>query len=267
MVYLLGAVVVAIAFGRGAAITAAILGVGAFDYSSVPPQFTFGVDDARYLITFAVMLTVAVMTGTLTARLREQRELARVRERRTAALYRLSHELDFAERGGGRARDSAVTWRRSERSGRGGRPAQRPSRWDSPTSRRRPAAEPRGGGTAGVRGRPDRRARARRQPRCAHMPLVVGYERDGVMSVETSSRTSSRTIRAPSRARQSDGLALERCRLANEATRRTQADTERARSALPSSVSHDLRTPLATITGAATTLRDEARAERRGHAP
>ena len=54
-------------------------------------------------------------------------------------------------------------------------------------------------------------------------------------------------------------LALERSRLAEAAAAaRTQADTERTRSALLSSVSHDLRTPLAAITGAATSLREDA---------
>jgi len=53
-------------------------------------------------------------------------------------------------------------------------------------------------------------------------------------------------------------LALERTRLAAEASSaRAQAETERARSTLLSSVSHDLRTPLAAITGAATSLRDD----------
>jgi two-component system sensor histidine kinase KdpD len=67
MLYLLGVVVVAISFGRGPAITAAVLGVLAFDFIFVPPHFTFRVSDARYFVTFAVMLAVAVITGTLTA--------------------------------------------------------------------------------------------------------------------------------------------------------------------------------------------------------
>jgi K+-sensing histidine kinase KdpD len=47
---------------------------------------------------------------------------------------------------------------------------------------------------------------------------------------------------------------------------RLQAETERTRSALLSSVSHDLRTPLAVITGAATSLRDGSRTLPRGRA-
>ncbi|MGH7682222.1 MAG: DUF4118 domain-containing protein, partial [Candidatus Eiseniibacteriota bacterium] len=93
MVYLVGVVVAAIAFGRGPAIVASVLGVLAFDFLFVPPRYTFHVDDSQYLVTFAVMLLVAVVIGTLTARLRDQLGIARQEQRRTASLYRLSHEL------------------------------------------------------------------------------------------------------------------------------------------------------------------------------
>src|SRR5262249_13574194 len=53
-------------------------------------------------------------------------------------------------------------------------------------------------------------------------------------------------------------LALERAELADQAERaRILSETERLRSGLLSSVSHDLRTPLAVITGAATTLLED----------
>jgi two-component system sensor histidine kinase KdpD len=56
-------------------------------------------------------------------------------------------------------------------------------------------------------------------------------------------------------------LALERARLAKRAEEAAiRAQTEETRSSLLSTVSHDLRTPLAAITGAATTLRDEGTA-------
>ena len=93
MVYLLGVVVAAVAFGRRAAIAAAVLSVATFDFLLVHPRFSFAVEDAQYLVTFAVMLVVAVVIGTLTAWVREQRRAAELRERRTAALYRLSHDL------------------------------------------------------------------------------------------------------------------------------------------------------------------------------
>jgi len=54
------------------------------------------------------------------------------------------------------------------------------------------------------------------------------------------------------------GLALGRVKFADQAREATlRARTEEMRNALLSAVSHDLRTPLAVITGAATTLRDD----------
>jgi two-component system sensor histidine kinase KdpD len=53
-------------------------------------------------------------------------------------------------------------------------------------------------------------------------------------------------------------LAIERVRLADEAQQaRLQIETEQLRNSLLSSVSHDLRTPLAAITGAASSLMDD----------
>ena len=93
MIYLLGVVVSGMVFGRRPAVVAAVLSVLAFDFAFVPPRFTLRVDDTQYLVTFAVMLVVAVVAGSLTASLREQREAALLRERRTATLHRLSRDL------------------------------------------------------------------------------------------------------------------------------------------------------------------------------
>jgi two-component system sensor histidine kinase KdpD len=67
MVFLLAVVIVAVRFGRGPAVLAAFLSVGAFDFFYVPPRFTFSVGDAQYLLTFVVMLAVALVIGQLTA--------------------------------------------------------------------------------------------------------------------------------------------------------------------------------------------------------
>jgi len=95
MIYLLGVVVAAIAFGRGPAVLAALLSVAVFDFAFVPPRFTLRVSDTQYLVTFGVMLVVAVVIGTLTAWLREQRAWAVLREQRTAELHRLSRDLQM----------------------------------------------------------------------------------------------------------------------------------------------------------------------------
>ena len=55
-------------------------------------------------------------------------------------------------------------------------------------------------------------------------------------------------------------LAIERVNLARDLHRaRLEAETDRLRSALLTSISHDLRTPLASILGSATSLRRSAR--------
>src|SRR5262245_49166266 len=93
MTYLLGTVAVAARTGRGPAVVAAVLSVAAFDFFFVPPFLTFAVSDSQYLVTFLVMLVVALVIGGLTVRVSNQATAARERERRTAALYALSREL------------------------------------------------------------------------------------------------------------------------------------------------------------------------------
>src|SRR4029079_19135261 len=70
------------------------LSVAAFDFFFVPPFYTFAVSDVQYLITFAIMLVVALVISTLTTRIKRQADAARDRERRTSALQSLSR--DFA---------------------------------------------------------------------------------------------------------------------------------------------------------------------------
>ena len=93
MVFLLAVVGIALRFGRGPSIFASIVSVAAFDFFFVPPQLTFAVSDSQYLITFAVMLVVAIVISTLTVRLREQAEGSSRRERRTAALFAFGRDL------------------------------------------------------------------------------------------------------------------------------------------------------------------------------
>src|SRR5688572_29791612 len=96
MVYLLGVLYVATRHSRGAAVLASVLGVAAFNFFFVPPHLTFIVSDRHYLFTFAVMLVTALVISTLTHRVRWQAEVARLRERRTAAVFALSRELAAA---------------------------------------------------------------------------------------------------------------------------------------------------------------------------
>ena len=96
MLYLLGVLWVATRRGRGAAITASMLSVLAFDLTFVPPYGTLAISDRQYLVTFGVMLLTALVISALTHRVREQAQFARTRERRTAAVLQLSRDLSIA---------------------------------------------------------------------------------------------------------------------------------------------------------------------------
>ena len=96
MLFLLTVVGVGLRFGRGPAVLAAFLGVGLFDFFFVPPRFSFAVSDVQYLLTFAVMLAVALVIGQLTAGLRVQARAASERERRVRSLYDMARDLSAA---------------------------------------------------------------------------------------------------------------------------------------------------------------------------
>lgn len=100
MVYVLAVVVIALQFTRGPAIASAVLSVLAFDVAFVPPQGTVTVDDAQYLLTFAIMLGVALVISRLTqdvrSRARAQAALeveAEAERIRSALLASISHDL------------------------------------------------------------------------------------------------------------------------------------------------------------------------------
>lgn len=96
MVYLLAVVVAAIYLGRGPAILASFLGVLAFDFLFVQPHFTFAVSDTQYILTFIGLFLVGLVISQLAARASEQADAARQREAETAELYDLSRDLASA---------------------------------------------------------------------------------------------------------------------------------------------------------------------------
>lgn len=96
MVYLLVVVIAAIYLGRGPAILASVLGVLAFDFFFVLPYLTFAVSDTQYIITFIALLLVGTIISQLTSRARDQAEAAQQRETETAELYDLSRDLAAA---------------------------------------------------------------------------------------------------------------------------------------------------------------------------
>lgn len=96
MIFLLVVALVAMRLGSGPAILAAFAGVALFDFFFVEPRFSMTVADGQYLITFVVMLAVALVIGQLAARLREKALLAARREDEMRALYGMAKELSGA---------------------------------------------------------------------------------------------------------------------------------------------------------------------------
>lgn len=265
MLYLLAILVASFRLGRGPAIFASTLCVASYDFFFVPPFHTLSVEHARHTLTFAMMFGLGVGVSGLTARLRRQERDARVREAHTATLYALSQELlgvpdrdragEIAARhaaaafGGAaavllRGEDGELCVPKTDVAGRQLDPEDLAvARWALHHGR------PAGAGTGIIPDAP-----------VTCLPLDAGVAPLGVLVLL---RPSTEIIDVARRgflevfARQV-AFAIERLRLAEEARAATQrARTEQMRSALLSAVSHDLRTPLATITGAGTALRDE----------
>ena len=266
MVYLVGVVVISMRFGYVASLMTAVLSVVAFDFFFIPPYFSFAVSDLRHTVTFAVMFLVAVVISHLTRRIREQADSARGSERRTASLYSISRELGAAQ---GRARLLEVANRHLREV------------FDARVAVMLPGddgmlepvfAEPgtlddgdKDLGVAEWVWLNQRAAGASTDTlpsaRALFVPLKGSRGRVGVLAVYPSAQT--RLADADERQLLDTfaglvGSALERAELAEEARRsRLRAETEQLRNSLLSSVSHDLRTPLAVVTGATSSLLDE----------
>ena len=260
MTLLFGVVLVAMRFGPGPSLFAAVLGVLSLDFFFVPPFFTLDVTDLRHTVTFAVLFVVAVVISQLTRRVREQADAARARERHTASLFAVSRELAAAPT---RARVLAAASHHVrevfaseaivllpdaggaitiEHEGEGvGEKDLAVARWV--WTHQRPA----GLGTDTLPG-----------ARALYVPLRGARGPVGVLGLVPPDPAQ---FQSPDERLLLDTLAglvasaIERAELAEEARRaQLHAETERLRNALLSSVSHDRRTPLGVVTGATSAL-------------
>jgi two-component system, OmpR family, sensor histidine kinase KdpD len=93
MIYLLAVVLISAKLGRGPAVVASLVSVCIFDFFCIEPYLTFAVSDSQYLLTFGVMLTTALVISNLTSTAQEQAERATKKEQQTALLYSFSREL------------------------------------------------------------------------------------------------------------------------------------------------------------------------------
>jgi two-component system sensor histidine kinase KdpD len=273
MVYMLGAVLIATRYGHGPAIMVSVVNVAAFDFFFVPPRFSFAVSDTQYLVTFAIMLAVAIVISNLTASVRLQARVAGHRERRAALLYAMSRELAAtrgldniaasAVRHTGEVFDAQVAVLLPDAAGR--------------------IAYPKAPGIhRSLRGADLGVAQLVYTKRCKaglgtdtlpggdtiYLPLAASSPSadpagpaPGVRGVLALLPSNPRRILLPEQMHLLDtfasqiALALERASLADQAQdAAVSAEAERLRSSLLASISHDLRTPLAVIAGSASSL-------------
>ncbi|NUM43172.1 MAG: sensor histidine kinase KdpD [Anaerolineales bacterium] len=263
MLYLIAVVMAAVWWGRSPAILASLLGVIAFDLIFIPPYYLFAVSDAEYILTFIAFLGTGFVTGNLASRVREQARTAQRREAQTAAQYELSRALataaDLINIG-----EAVVTHAEKLVGARvvlfiheheDIRPLAM-SNGLTLTDHEKAVAtwayekgQPAGHGTDTLTGAEG-----------LYLPLQ-SQEGIGVLGVFPENRLP--ILPEQSRLLESfasqTALAIERVQFAEKA-RHAQLlqETEKLQTALLNSISHDLRTPLASITGALSALREEA---------
>jgi two-component system sensor histidine kinase KdpD len=93
---LLAVLLIAIYIGRGPALVAALISAISWNYLFIEPRFTFIISEPHDVILFFLYFLVALFAGNLTSRIRVQEQLARYTADRTLALYTLAHETATA---------------------------------------------------------------------------------------------------------------------------------------------------------------------------
>ncbi len=260
MVYLLGVAFVASRYGPKESAFASVLSVLAFDFFFIPPRYTFAVQDSQYVLSFAIMLTVALLISGLAFRLRGEATSSRERERRSAVLYELSRDLAktrsrreiaaIAAREIGALFGAEATVLISDESGQLEVLARSASGWEEAPTEQIVAkwvvdkSEPAGAGTDTL---PNSAA--------LYFPLRAARGTLGAIGIKLDKGPDGQQTNLLETFANGLALAIERTLLAKEShTARLAAEAERMRNVLLNSVSHDLRTPLTVITGAASAL-------------
>jgi two-component system sensor histidine kinase KdpD len=228
IIHLLGAVLISTRYGMAVSTVTAVTGALAFDYFCIPPVFAFAMPDPRNVVSFTGMLLVALLVCWLNEGLRKQRAAARASEERTEALCQLSLDL------------SQVT-----------APGELFDRAQSHLHHLF-------GEEAELRATKDK------PPLESDFTTQAVYDHDQQLAYIRvphdsiiSRHTDRRLLLVACADRIADALKL----LAlGEATRRAEVDAEveRNRSALLSAVSHDMKTPLASILTAGSSLLSSA---------
>lgn len=264
MIFLLAVVFAAVTFGIWPAVYASVLSFLAYNFFFIEPLHTFTVAKPHELLALFVFLAVAVVISTLAGSVRDQASMAASRMRATRRLYEFTRKLssvagydDIPEAAVASIHASlarpavALLDRQGELELRAAWPPEETLDTATMTAARwsHERNEPAGADTTTLPAVP-----------WYFVPLktargtfgVIGLGRDGDgHSLDAEARTLFETLAEQTAA------ALDRASLAREmVAARGAAETERVRNTLLASISHDFRTPLASILGSATSLID-----------
>ncbi len=264
MLYLAAVLLSAVLAGRAAALLAAVLSFAAYNFFFIEPTGELTVAQPQEVLSLLIFIAVALAAGQLAARLREQVALARHQARQSRALLVFSRTLS-----GAYGQDSVLDAIASHLNASFGRPAvvltsdeqgelALASAW--PPDQTLDATE-----MTAARWAFDKKEPAGfltgtlPQVRYLFRPVVSAQRLLGVAGLVMG---PGDTPLAPDDERtwlallDQAAIALDRARLNRESAQASVArEGEKVQVALLSSLSHDLRTPLASITGAVTTLR------------
>jgi len=266
MLYLIGVVGVALRYGRGPSIVATMIAVACVNFFFILPYYEFKISEDQHTVTFLSLLVTGFIIGTQTSRLRVQAMLARKREKHTATLFGMSREMSanrgkvtlaqIASQHVADVLDSDVFLWLPDSAGQlqtlvaetvSDKQDMDPVREESVARWAYTHKQNAGLGTDTLPG-----------SKALYVPLlgssgVVGVL--GIMPHEDMESYTSDQVDLLETFASIIASAIERASAA-ELVEKTlvEAESEKLRNILLSSVSHDLRTPLAAITGAVSTL-------------
>ena len=262
LVLLLAVLASAVTYGLWPSLFAGLICALAYNFFFLPPLYTFTIADPENILTLLVFSLVAVIAGNLAARVRTQVLVARERAATTEELYRFSRKL------AGILTLDDLLWATAyqishmldlhvvmmlpegeELAVRAGYPPE-DMLDDGDRAAARWAFEH---GSEAGRGA-DTLPGARR----LFLPMKTGRGAIGIIGLDSERETllTSDQRRLLDSLSDQAALAIERIQLAEESDRaRLSHETEKLRTALMTSLSHDLRTPLASILGSASSLR------------